>query len=266
MQHLEMTRISTVVIQSLKETMITLKYVSPLPEINFSMVTGFSLHSMHTLYVTFKRRLEGAVSFKNEGKLKSAHLEAVDKRLELFSACKRLVFERHVRKLTPCVNNYKDHELRQFIYYLCYPVFTGLMNKDKLDTLLLLQKGMLLLGSYNPAPVPRKDSEDARTLHKTYILQLIEFKFPIRFLMQAVIHLPKDFENHGCEIKLLPAFIFENVQRILRYILACGSKPFEQIRNRFMERKKYLLPRNKCPCKWRKNCPVMRCFWHNTLT
>ena len=95
MQHLEMTRISTVVIQSLKETMITLKYVSPLQEINFSMVTGFSLHSMHTLYVTFKRRLEGAVSFKNEGKLKSAHLEAVDKRLELFSACKPIEFDKH---------------------------------------------------------------------------------------------------------------------------------------------------------------------------
>jgi hypothetical protein len=216
--------------------------VSPLQQINFPMVTGFSLDSMHTMLGTVKRALEGIVFYKHEGKLPTEKLKVLDDRLDIFKLCKPLEFDRYVRSLTTSVSNYKDHELRQFLYYLLYPVFNGILAKEKVDALLLLQQSMLLMGSYNPAPVEKEDTDDARRLLKTYVNLLIEFGYPIRLLTHLIIHLPDDVDNHKSGIELLSAFVFENVQRIFRYILACGSKPCEQIRNRLIERQKYLMP------------------------
>ena len=216
--------------------------VSPFKQINFPMVTGFSLDSMHTMLGTVKRALEGIVFFKHEGKLPTEKLKVLDRRLDIFKLCKPLEFDRYVRNLTTSVSSYKDHEIRQFLYYLLYPVFNGILSKEKLDTLLLLQQSMLLMGSYNPKPVQKEDNNEARRLLKSYVKALIEFGYPIRYLTHLIIHLPEDVENHQTGIELLSAFVFENVQRIFRYILSCGSKPCEQIRNRLMERQKYVLP------------------------
>lgn len=216
--------------------------VSPFSEIDFKMVSGFIIDSMHTVYGAFSRRLQGITSVKHEGKLKVELLAAVDARLRLFAKCKPLEFDRTVRQLTISVNNYKDAELRQFLYYLLYPVFHKILEKKQLENLMLLPQSMLLLGSYNPEPVPAEKSAEARRLLKLYVEQMKEFGFPIRFLTHNVIHIPEDVINHQTGVETLDAFIYENVQRVFRYILGSGNKPVEQIRNRLTERNKYLLP------------------------
>ena len=107
---------------------------------------------------------------------------------------------------------------------------------------MLLPQSMLLLGSYNPEPVPADKSGEARRLLKLYVEQMKEFEFPIRFLTHNVIHVPEDVINHQTGVETLDAFVYENVQRVFRDILGSGNKPVEQIRNRLTERNKYLLP------------------------
>ena len=107
---------------------------------------------------------------------------------------------------------------------------------------MLLPQSMLLLGSYNPEPVPAEKSDEARRLLKLYVEQMKEFEFPIRFLTHNVFHVPEDVINHQTGVETLDAFVYENVQRVFRDILGSGNKPVEQIRNRLTERNKYLLP------------------------
>lgn len=224
------------------EHIINFNDLSPFSEIDFKMVSGFIIDSMHTVYGAFSRRLKGISSVKHEGKLKVELLAAVNARLELFAKCKPLEFDRTVRQLTKSVNNYKDAELRQFLYYLLFPVFHKILEKKQLENLMLLPQSMLLLGSYNPEPVPAEKSGEARRLLKLYVEQMKEFEFPIRFLTHNVIHVPEDVINHQTGVETLDAFVYENVQRVFRDILGSGNKPVEQIRNRLTERNKYLLP------------------------
>lgn len=104
---------------------------SPLMDINFPMVTGFVIDSMHTLFGTLRRQLEGIAFNRNEGQISSVKLAAADNRLIIFKLCKPLEFDRHVRPLTKSVSKYKDHELRQMLYYLLYPLFFKILDKPQ---------------------------------------------------------------------------------------------------------------------------------------
>ena len=48
--------------------------------------------------------------------------------------------------------------------------------------------------------------------------------------------------NYGCGVEASSALVFKNFYRFFRNILASGNLPLEQIRNRLVERSKYLLP------------------------
>lgn len=217
--------------------------VSPLVDINFPMVTGFVIDPMHTLYGgAFRRKLSGFVYSKNEGKLSGALLAKIDARLFMFQKCCPLEFDRFVRSLTQCVNKYKDHELRQFLYYLIFPVFSGILNSVDLEHLMLLPQAMLLLGGYNPDQVSEDNIREASRLLKLYVKMQADFHYPVRYTTHCIIHLPEDASKYCCGVECLSAFVFENFQRLFRDILVSGNKPIEQIRNRLVERSKYILP------------------------
>ena len=175
--------------------------LSPFSEIDFNMVTGFIIDSMHTLYVAFSRRLQGITSIKHEGRIKAELLAAADACLLLFKKCKSLEFDRFVRQLSNSVKNNKDAELRQFLYYLLYPVFYKILDKEQLDNLLLLPQAMLLLGSYNPEPVSVEKSTEATKRLKRYVKEMKQFGYPIRFLTHNLIHLPEDVIEHETGIE-----------------------------------------------------------------
>jgi hypothetical protein len=219
--------------------------VSPFIKLKFPMVSGFTAEVMHTLYSgTFGRRLEGLYSVRNEGKLGTNQLATVNQRLKRFRVCLLYEFDRPVRQLSSCAN-YKAHELRQFLYYQLYPAFRGVVSTNDLNHLLLLQYSMLLLGGFGHQPVPDADIDEATTALKAYSSGLQERQIPCRFLNHYITHLPEDVKNFQCGIESLSAFPFESFMKVFRQLTRSGHLLAEQIRNRLVERSKYLLPSNE---------------------
>jgi hypothetical protein len=217
--------------------------VSPFFDFGFPMVTGFIIDPMHTFTAgAFGRRLVGVASVKNEGKLKSSQLTEADNRIRLFKACRPSEFDRYLRSLTSCGNKYKHHELRDFKMYNLFPVFDGILQNNQLENIMLLQFSVLLLGGFDPSPVEETNIREAEDALKKYVQQLIDFGFPIRPTTHAIIHIPDDVRTYQCGMECNSAYVFENFQRFFRDQILSGNLPVEQLRNRMIERFKYLLP------------------------
>lgn len=57
-----------------------------------------------------------------------------------------------------------------------------------------------------------------------------------------MIHVPDDVDKYQVGVENLSAFIYENFQGYFRHFIASGHKGAEQLRNRLIERRLYLLP------------------------
>jgi len=207
------------------------------------MVSGFNLDPMHLVFAGgFKRKLKGIVSVTTEGKISPDKLASVDQRLKLFERCKPAEFDRKVRPLSTCVDKYKMHELRDLLMYYLFPVFHGILQDDQLDHMMLLQYAMMLMGEFNQNPVSQNDLDEATRVLKLYVETLKDANCPIRPTDHAMIHMPLDGTYFKCGVECQSAFFYENFYRFFRTILRSGNKPLEQIRNRLIQRSKYLLP------------------------
>jgi hypothetical protein len=123
--------------------------------------------------------------------------------------------------------------------YNLFPVFDGILQDDQLANILLLQYSVLLLGA--PSPVKNENIREASVALKKYVQQLIDFSFPIRPKTHAIIHLPEDVENYECGLEVNSAYVFENFQGFFRNQILSGNLPVEQLRNRMIERFKYMM-------------------------
>lgn len=209
----------------------------------FGMVSGFVIDSMHTMEGgAFLRILVNLVHHKEEGGLDKKSLGELDRRIMIVQQCKPNEFDRRVRPLTKCAAKYKHHELRQFLFYLLFPVMKGVLSKERLVHIMMLQQSMLLLGGFNPNPVSTEDITEASRLLKGYVQQCIEYGWPVRFTTHQIIHLPEDVSFYKCGVECLSAYPFENFQRVFKNLLRSGNLATEQIRNRLIEKKKYALP------------------------
>ena len=228
---------------SIDDHLVNVHDVSPFIDLGLPMVTGFVIDPMHTLTAgAFGRRLVGIASVKKEGKLKPSQLAEVDHRIRLFKSCKPSEFDRYLRSFTKCSSKYKHHELRDFKMYNLFPVFDGILQDDQLANILLLQYSVLLLGGFDPSPVKNENIREASVALKKYVQQLIDFSFQIRPTTHAIIHLPEDVENYECGLEVNSAYVFENFQGFFRNQILSGNLPVEQLRNRMIERFKYMMP------------------------
>lgn len=215
---------------------------SPFLDINFPMVTGFVIDSMHTLIEgAFGRRLEGFANIPKEEQLSKSKLAEVESRLAYFKKWKVNDFDRAVGKFENC-RKFKCHVKRQFLYYLLYPTFEGILPDDALQHIMLLQYAMILLGSFSYKEVPLERINEARMVLKQYVVELAERGIPVRFVSHQIIHIPDDVLKYKCGVETLSAFPFENFQSFFRKALRSGNLPAEQIRNRLIEKAKYELP------------------------
>lgn len=105
-----------------------------------------------------------------------------------------------------------------------------------------LQYAMPLMGSFDPAPVPKADLDLARKILKLYSVELTERNIPTRFMSHLIIHLPDDAERYQCGIETLAVWYYESFMVWFRRVLASGNLPAEQIRNRLLEKCRYELP------------------------
>lgn len=107
---------------------------------------------------------------------------------------------------------------------------------------MLLQYGMLLLGSYNPGPVSKARIRKGKRILQKYSSLLTEKGIPCRYTSHEIIHLAEDVDKYQSGVETLSAFPFENFQSFFRKVLRSGNLPIEQLRNRLIERSKYVLP------------------------
>jgi hypothetical protein len=91
-------------------------------------------------------------------------------------------------------------------------------------------------------PISHDKVKKASAVLNLYVQQLIYFGYPIRPTTHLASHLPEDASHYKCGVEALSAF--ERFYRFFRNVLASGNLPLEQIRNRLVERSKYLLPKS----------------------
>jgi hypothetical protein len=220
--------------------------ISPFVEMNFPMVTGFVIDPMHTAVEgAFGRRLEGFIFVSGEGKLSSAQVAEADRRMGHFNFCRPYGFDRSVGKLSTC-RNFKTHVKRNILYYFLYPLFKGILSDEDLEHIMLLQYGMLLLGSFNRKPVSSTNIAEAKKTFYQYSVGLTELGIPCRFVSHQVTHLWEDVQKYQCGVETNSAFPFESFQGFFRRCLRSGNLQAEQIRNRCIEKSKYQLPTTSC--------------------
>lgn len=214
---------------------------SPLADY-LDMVTGFSIDTMHSvLGGGLRRRLFGISSLKHEGKLSYTKLCQIDAMLKLFEECVPVEFDRFVRSLMRCVTKYKDHELRQMLYYLLFSVFCNILQDDHLAQLMLLRQGMLLLGGLTHNPFWNKILKKRPGC--------LNFMFRCKLILNILSVSPnivssmyqKMLQSMGVVLNVLVR-LFLRISKIFSRHLGVGNKPTEQIRNRLVERSKYCLP------------------------
>ena len=220
--------------------------VSPFLEIGCQMVTAFIFDPMHTaIDGAFGRRFEGLILVTGEGKLTSSQVAEADKRMKYFHLCLPYGFDRYVGKLATC-RNFKTHVKRNILYYFLYPLFKGILSDDDLNHIMLLQYGMLLLGSFNRKPVSSSNIAEAKQTFNRYSVELTELGIPCRFVSHQVTHLWEDVEKYRCGVETNSAFPFESFQGFFRKCLRSGNLQAEQIRNRCVEKNKYQFPTTSC--------------------
>lgn len=216
--------------------------MSPFLDISFPMVSGFVIDPMHTMLEgAFGRRLEGLANVRDEGKLTKTQLVEVNRRICLYKNWKVNDFDRSVGKFEDCAR-YKCHVKRQFLYYLLFPVFENIVERQTLDHLMILQHAMILLGTFKNEPVEKRNIDKAESLLKNYVVELHDRNIPIRFVSHQIIHLPRDVETYKSGIETLSAFQYENFQKLFRTIIRSGNLPATQIRNRLVEKANFQLP------------------------
>jgi hypothetical protein len=112
------------------------------------------------------------------------------------------------------------------LYYL-FPVFKVILSKQKLENALLLQYLKLLMGGFEPKPVPEADLVEARRVSRLYNQQQMDSKIPIRPMTHAIIHMPDDCEHFQVQSESMSAYIFENFMRFFRNVFTSGYMPLE---------------------------------------
>ncbi|EFX73111.1 hypothetical protein DAPPUDRAFT_325620 [Daphnia pulex] len=182
---------------------------SPLFLFSYPIIKGFALESMHTLdHGAFGRAITGLAYEKKEGKLDVNSLRKVDHRIKLFAKCKPYEFERKLRILSSNAKQYKHHEQRDMLLYYLFPVFKGILSKEKLENVLLLQYFKLLMGGFEPKPVPEADLVEARRVSRLYNQQQMDSKIPIRPMTHAIIHMPMTVKTFKSSLKVyVPTFL-----------------------------------------------------------
>lgn len=131
----------------------------------------------------------------------------------------------------------KMHVKRQFLLYHLFPVFEGILDEYEMEHCMMLQHAMLLLGTFDPQPVPESDICLARNVLKMYCVELTERDIPCRFVSHQIIHIPDDVAKYQCGVETLSAYQYESFLSFFRRCLRSGNLPLEQIRNRLVEKK-----------------------------
>lgn len=209
--------------------------VSSLTEINFPMVTGFILDSMHLLYLGIMRRIlcqfvQGNNYFY---KLDTKRINSLSERLETLIKHIPLDFARKPRSLNK-IKNWKATELRLFLLYIGLFVFNKIIPNNYIDHFLILHTAIYIL-SHPKLAVQLCDY--AQYLLLQFVKSFDDFYGPgsTIYNVHNLIHLSDDVRTFGKPLDDISAFDFENLLGKIKRSLRSGHKPLSQLSRRLSE-------------------------------
>lgn len=209
--------------------------ISPLIQINFPMVTGFILDSMHLVYLgVVKRILLHIVKGNNYYcKIDARNVNLMSNRLELLHENIPLDFVRKPQSLNK-IKHWKATELRQFILYTGIFVFNGIVSNKFLDHLKILHVAIFILSNPNIAV---QLCDYVQSLLIIFVKHFDDYFGPGSniYNVHNLIHMPDDVRNFGKPLDDISAFDFENLLGKIKRLLRCGKKPLSQLSRRLSE-------------------------------
>jgi hypothetical protein len=221
----------------------------------FGMVSGFPLESMHTLYLLVcKHFFDEMLGTLNRGwvtvrgpdgnNMQLRRKAILDSRIKMMDKLCPYEFDRRV-ETTDFLGTWKATTYRQFFLYLAYPLLEDLLDKDWLQLLRNFQYFMYLIGGADPNPVPEADLQFAQEIIEFWVTKYLHetngkgAKPSIHYILHAV----QDCRFHQCHFDCLSAFKYENALRYITGDIQSGNCKLEQLKNRMIEREKYVFNR-----------------------
>jgi hypothetical protein len=220
----------------------------------FGMVSGFPLESMHTMYLLVcKFFLEqmlvvlgrGWISGPKPGeKLKRKAI--LDSRIKMMQKMVPFEFDRKI-ETTDYMGTWKATTYRQFFLYLAYPLLEDLLDSDWRELLRYLQYFMYLVGGADPNPVPEADLDMAQKIMEYWVTKFIHLTNGVgaKPCTHFALHIVEDCRFHQCHYDVLSAFKYENCLRHILGDINSGNCKLEQLKNRMLEREKYVFNRDE---------------------
>jgi hypothetical protein len=172
--------------------------------------------------------------------------EALDSRTALVSAVfAPKEFTRRMSVLSKCTS-WKAVEARQFFLYLAYGIFAGILDKEGLVLISLLQCYMFLVCGTDPNPIAEENLVFAERIAELFIAKLIHARQRgVYITTHGLLHIPRDCRFFNCHGERNSTLKFENKQRATKNMVTSGFCKLSQIRTRLIEKEKFVFYRDE---------------------
>jgi hypothetical protein len=172
----------------------------------------------------------------------------LDSRIKIISKLRPFEFDRQIETTEFMrMGTWKATTYRQFFLYVAYPLLEDLLDSDWLELVRYLQYFMYLIGGADPNPVPEHDLVLAQKIIEYWVTKFVHMtngRCASKPSTHFALHIVQDCRFHGCHYDVLSAFKYENELRYIIGDINSGNCKLEQLKNRMLEREKYVLNRH----------------------
>ena len=213
--------------------------VTPLLQLNFDLISGFSLDYMHSVCLGVVRRLlyflKGSIKGTIHGKLSSGLLAVISARLLEYNGRLPSEFVRQPRSLVE-LDRWKATELRSFLLYTGVVALKGVLDTKSYKHFLSLSIAIrFLCESDNTKRI--EYLEDAQNLLH-YFVYNAKFHYGSLFTVynvHSIVHLCEDVKHYKVSLHDMSASPFENYLQRLKKFVRGTQNPLVQICKRLDE-------------------------------
>lgn len=212
------------------------KYVSPLEEINFGMVTCFPLDYMHLICLGVMKKTIGYwMSGRLACRLSETNKIRINKRIKNISDKLPAEFNRRLRPIDD-FGHWKATELRSFLLYYGQFVLKNILEDNFYKHFLQLSVALNILAS----PKRQHEIEKAHNILCKYVhnFGVLYGKQALIYNVHNLLHIADDCKLFGA-VDTFSAFPFENYLKDLKELVTGGSLPLQQIANKIQQIKHF---------------------------
>ncbi|KAK3917873.1 Muscle M-line assembly protein unc-89 [Frankliniella fusca] len=212
------------------------KGISPLEEVNTSMISQVLLDPMHMVWAgVVKRLLDFWINVIGAWKLHHEVIELISYVFEFLRPYCPTDFNRKPRSLK-YFKSFKCTELRRILLYDGILVFKYLVDENVYKHFLLLHSGINILCSKSMFDVKNDDALQYLRLFVSHSARIFGSKFVV-FNVHSLIHLPSECMRVDMPLYEFSAFKYENKLKSIKETLRSGLHQLQQLARREEERK-----------------------------